>query len=36
MRPFDIPLAMILVTGVAYYVYHHMQRGKRRQAANGE
>jgi membrane protein DedA with SNARE-associated domain len=36
MRPFDIPIAMIIVAGVAYYIYHHMQRGKRRQAANGE
>jgi membrane protein DedA with SNARE-associated domain len=36
MRPFDIPIAIIIVVGVAYYVYHHVQRGKRRQAADGK
>jgi membrane protein DedA with SNARE-associated domain len=35
MRPFDIPIAMVIVTFVAYYIYHHMQRGKRR-AANSK
>jgi membrane protein DedA with SNARE-associated domain len=33
MRPFDIPIAMAIVAGVSYYIYHHIQRGKRRQAA---
>jgi membrane protein DedA with SNARE-associated domain len=36
MRPFDIPIAIIIVVGVAYYVYHHIQRGKRRQVADGK
>jgi hypothetical protein len=35
MRPFDIPIAMAIVAFVAYYIYHHMQRGKRR-AASGK
>ena len=35
MRPFDIPIAMVIVAFVAYYIYHHMQRGKRR-AANSK
>ena len=33
MRPFDIPIAMVIVAGVAYYIYHHVQKGKRRQVA---
>jgi membrane protein DedA with SNARE-associated domain len=33
MRPFDIPIAMAIVAGVAYYIYHHVQKGKRRQVA---
>jgi membrane protein DedA with SNARE-associated domain len=37
MRPFDIPIAIALGAGLGYYIYHHVQKGKRRQAAaNGE
>lgn len=35
MRPFDIPIAIVLVAGVAYYVYRHIRRGKQRHAADG-
>jgi membrane protein DedA with SNARE-associated domain len=27
MRPFDIPIAIVLVGGFAYYIYHHIRRG---------
>jgi len=33
MRPFDIPIAIVLVALVSWYVYHHVKRG-RAQAAN--
>jgi membrane protein DedA with SNARE-associated domain len=33
MRPFDIPIAIALMAGLGYYIYHHVQKGKRRQAA---
>ena len=33
MRPFDIPIAIALAAGLGYYIYHHLQKGKRRQAA---
>lgn len=29
MRPFDIPIAIFIVVGVAYYLYHHIRRGAR-------
>ncbi|KPK89920.1 MAG: hypothetical protein AMJ88_16880 [Anaerolineae bacterium SM23_ 63] len=29
MRPFDIPIAIILIAGFAYYIYHHIRRGTR-------
>jgi len=29
MRPFDIPIAIILVIGFAYYLVHHIRRGRR-------
>jgi len=28
MRPFDIPIAIVLVALVAYYVYRHVKRGR--------
>ena len=28
MRPFDIPIAIVLVGGMGYYIYHHIQRGR--------
>jgi membrane protein DedA with SNARE-associated domain len=30
MRPFDIPIAIILVAGFIYYVVHHIRRGTRK------
>ncbi len=32
MRPFDIPIAIVILAGVAYYIYGHIQRGKRQRA----
>jgi len=29
MRPFDIPIAIILVAGFVYYLAHHIRRGRR-------
>ena len=31
MRPFDIPIAIVLVAGFAYYVYRHVRRGTKNQ-----
>jgi membrane protein DedA with SNARE-associated domain len=31
MRPFDIPIAIVLLGGFAYYIYHHVRRGARTQ-----
>ena len=36
MRPFDIPIAVAIVAAFIYYVYHHIQKGKRRKAAAEE
>jgi len=33
MRPFDIPIAIIIVLGLGYYIYHHVRKGNRRAAA---
>ncbi|HEY46232.1 MAG TPA: DedA family protein [Anaerolineae bacterium] len=30
MRPFDIPIAIVLLGGFAYYIYHHVRRGARK------
>ena len=32
MRPFDIPIAIVILAGVGYYVYRHVQKGRVRQA----
>ena len=32
MRPFDIPIAIVLLGGFAYYIYHHVRRGARKQS----
>lgn len=32
MRPFDIPIAIVLLGGFAYYIYHHVRRGARTQS----
>jgi len=31
MRPFDIPIAIAILAGVGWYIYRHVQNGKRRQ-----
>jgi len=36
MRPFDIPIAILILVGVGWYVYKHVQKGKKPQMANGE
>ncbi len=28
MRPFDIPIAIVIIAGFVYYVYHHLRKGK--------
>lgn len=33
MRPFDIPIAIILVVGLGYYIYRHVTHGMRRHEA---
>lgn len=33
MRPFDIPIAVAIVAGLAYYVYRHVRRGRRKELA---
>jgi membrane protein DedA with SNARE-associated domain len=34
MRPFDIPIAVLILIGVAWYVYKHVQKGRARRAAS--
>jgi membrane protein DedA with SNARE-associated domain len=37
MRPFDIPIAIVIIVGLAIYVYHHLRRGSHQApAADGE
>jgi membrane protein DedA with SNARE-associated domain len=36
MRPFDIPIALIILLGVGWYIYRHVQKGKKQQVASGE
>jgi membrane protein DedA with SNARE-associated domain len=36
MRPFDIPIAIVILAGVGWYIYRHMQKGKKQQVANEE
>ena len=37
MRPFDIPIAVVIVGAFAYYVYHHIRKGKKKgNEANAE
>jgi membrane protein DedA with SNARE-associated domain len=30
MRPFDIPIALVLIAGLTYYVIHHVRKSKKR------
>jgi membrane protein DedA with SNARE-associated domain len=32
MRPFDIPIAIVIGLGLAYYIVHHVRRGRKRTA----
>lgn len=32
MRPFDIPIAIAIIAGLTYYVYHHVRRGNKKAA----
>jgi membrane protein DedA with SNARE-associated domain len=34
MRPFDIPIAIAILVGLGYYIYRHLQKGKKQQLAN--
>jgi membrane protein DedA with SNARE-associated domain len=36
MRPFDIPIAIVIAAAFAYYVYHHIRKGKKRNAVDVE
>ena len=32
MRPFDIPIAIVIVAAFVYYVYHHIRKGSKKHA----
>lgn len=32
MRPFDLPIAILLALAIAYYIYRHVQRNRRKKA----
>jgi len=34
MRPFDIPIAIVIIAGLVYYLYHHIRRGMHPGAAD--
>jgi len=34
MRPFDIPIAIAIVAGLAYYVYQHIRKGRKKASAS--
>jgi membrane protein DedA with SNARE-associated domain len=36
MRPFDIPIAIVLVAGFAYYIYRHLRKGHKPASADVE
>jgi membrane protein DedA with SNARE-associated domain len=29
MRPFDIPIALVIIAGISYYVIHHIRKGRK-------
>lgn len=35
MRPFDIPIAIVILLGLAYYIYRHVRKGRQRKASQG-
>jgi len=36
MRPFDIPIALIILAGLAWYVYRHLQKRNKRRMSLAE
>jgi len=36
MRPFDIPIAIAILAGLGYYIYRHVQKGKKQQMAGSK
>ncbi|MGC8838323.1 MAG: DedA family protein [Anaerolineae bacterium] len=28
MRPFDIPIALVILAGIGWYIYHHVRKGR--------
>jgi membrane protein DedA with SNARE-associated domain len=36
MRPFDIPIAIIILAGVGWYIYRHVQKGKKQPLVDSE
>ena len=36
MRPFDIPIAIVIVAGLGYYIYRHVRKGNRKAAMDAE
>jgi len=32
MRPFDIPIAIVIIAAFVYYVYHHLRKGRKKPA----
>jgi membrane protein DedA with SNARE-associated domain len=32
MRPFDIPIAVVIALGLSYYIVHHIRKGSRRRS----
>ena len=35
MRPFDIPIAIVILLGLAYYIYRHVRKGRQKKASRG-
>jgi len=35
MRPFDIPIALAILAGIGWYIYHHMRKGRRGERSPG-
>jgi membrane protein DedA with SNARE-associated domain len=35
MRPFDIPIAIVIGLGLVYYIVHHIRKGRKRMDASG-
>jgi len=36
MRPFDIPIAIVIVAGLAYYVYRHVRKSRQKTVPDAE